>query len=919
VTHATARRSLEYSVFEIVLLLALIAIAGSLRARVRDLETKVGTQQATLDSLLRAQSATIGTAKPGLASTQQPAESSRSAAASPSPEPATAPTKSAGANAAGTNDVPPSASAASVTAGPSLEERLGTRWAVWLGGAALALGGILMVRYSIERGIFGPGTRLTIAALFSIALVAAGEWLRRRDRLDGIGPISAPHIPSMVTAAGTIAGFGTIYAAHALYGFIGPAAAFVLLGAAALATMFAAALHGPALAGLGLAASFVTPMLVSSASPSPWSLVLFIAVVAAAAYWLARARRWLWLAAAAVTGAGTWGILMLPGAREIGTDWSMAIFVHTIVQLGLAAVFMAFEPHAGVRDDEARIDWIGSAALLALTMLACAVLAVTRFEATGWLVFALLAMLILGATAYRVPAVSTAFVMAGLIALAVAAFWPGLKAIPESRHLWPAFADYVRVPEILQSYLTFVALATLVISAGATWRLWNGRKLSEGPSSFTALAAVATPLSALVVTYLRVTQFDTSYAFAGIAVTLAALLYLVADRFDNVPADEKSDLTRFAIAVYAAGCSAAMALAFTFALSRGYLTVAFAVAAATTALFAVIDKIASLRYVVAALGFIVLARLAWDPHIMGNSGAVGRLPILNWLLLGYGAPAAAFLGAGYILKRERDDLASRICDALGVVFTFLLAFFQVRHLLNGGDVLAPTTGHVEQGLMATLSLGLGYAMVRADLTRANIVFRIASLVFGVVAVVQAAVMLGVLENPYFTNDRIAGRAIASSLLLGYLLPGGVAILLARASRGVRPKWFVTVVAILAVVLLFLYVTLETRHIFQGDRIGLLRSTGAAEIWSYSAVWLVLGLAFLAYGLVRGAIEARIASALLIVLATLKVFLFDFAGLTGFWRAFSFMGLGLVLMGIGLVYQKWIFAKSAAPPELDKAE
>ena len=37
---------------------------------------------------------------------------------------------------------------------PSLEEKLGTRWAVWVGGLALALGAVLMVRYSIERGVF---------------------------------------------------------------------------------------------------------------------------------------------------------------------------------------------------------------------------------------------------------------------------------------------------------------------------------------------------------------------------------------------------------------------------------------------------------------------------------------------------------------------------------------------------------------------------------------------------------------------------------------------------------------------------------------------------------------------------------------------------------------------------------------------
>ena len=42
---------------------------------------------------------------------------------------------------------------------PGFEERLGTRWVVWIGGLALALGGFFMVRYSIEAGLVGPGAR----------------------------------------------------------------------------------------------------------------------------------------------------------------------------------------------------------------------------------------------------------------------------------------------------------------------------------------------------------------------------------------------------------------------------------------------------------------------------------------------------------------------------------------------------------------------------------------------------------------------------------------------------------------------------------------------------------------------------------------------------------------------------------------
>jgi len=150
----------------------------------------------------------------------------------------------------------------------SLEERFGTQWVVWAGGIALALGGFFLVRYSIEQGWFGPGPRVLLAGAVALALIAAGEWARRREIHTGVMGLSKADIPSVLTAAGTAIAYADVYAAHALYGFIGPAFAFLLLGVVALGTLAAALLHGPALAGLGLVGAFLTPLIVSSEAPN---------------------------------------------------------------------------------------------------------------------------------------------------------------------------------------------------------------------------------------------------------------------------------------------------------------------------------------------------------------------------------------------------------------------------------------------------------------------------------------------------------------------------------------------------------------------------------------------------------------------------------------------------------------------------
>ena len=82
------------------------------------------------------------------------------------------------------------------------EETIGTRWVVWIGGLTLALGGFFMVRYSIEAGLLGPGVRTILGGAFALALLAAGEWTRRKESISTIEALPIANIPAVLTAAG---------------------------------------------------------------------------------------------------------------------------------------------------------------------------------------------------------------------------------------------------------------------------------------------------------------------------------------------------------------------------------------------------------------------------------------------------------------------------------------------------------------------------------------------------------------------------------------------------------------------------------------------------------------------------------------------------------------------------------------------
>lgn len=107
--------------------------------------------------------------------------------------------------------------------------------------------------------------------------------------------------------------------------------------------------------------------------------------------------------------------------------------------------------------------------------------------------------------------------------------------------------------------------------------------------------------------------------------------------------------------------------------------------------------------------------------------------------------------------------------------------------------------------------------------------------------------------------------------------------------------------------------LEVRFLYQGPIVVAWRFTSQPELWTYSAVLLAIGVAFLALGLWRDWRLARLISAPYILLAVLKVFLIDMNNLGGALRALSFIGLGLALVGIGLAYQKLLARGRSAPP------
>jgi uncharacterized membrane protein len=114
-------------------------------------------------------------------------------------------------------------------------------------------------------------------------------------------------------------------------------------------------------------------------------------------------------------------------------------------------------------------------------------------------------------------------------------------------------------------------------------------------------------------------------------------------------------------------------------------------------------------------------------------------------------------------------------------------------------------------------------------------------------------------------------------------------------------------AAVSVGLALLYLSLQVTRLYQGPVLTEGPMTNA-EQYTYSAVWLGFGVVLLLAGIALSSKPVRLASAAVTLLTIGKVFLVDMADLAGVWRALSFIGLGLVLVGIGFLYQRLLFPR-----------
>ena len=191
-------------------------------------------------------------------------------------------------------------------------------------------------------------------------------------------------------------------------------------------------------------------------------------------------------------------------------------------------------------------------------------------------------------------------------------------------------------PDHVGNFTTAAILYAVLLGGGGFAAL----KRVSRPGRWAGLSAAA-PLLILIVAYWRLQLFELHVAWTLLALALAGAELVAA----LAVAKRRNGETEIeiALAAYAVGVLGGTIVAAAFGLSEAWLTVALALHLPAIGWVETRTRVAALRWVALAIAVAVLVRLVANPYVLDYP--LGATPVFNWLLYGYGVPAAAFIVA----------------------------------------------------------------------------------------------------------------------------------------------------------------------------------------------------------------------------------------------------------------------------------
>ncbi len=178
---------------------------------------------------------------------------------------------------------------------PTFEELLAGKWLTWVGAIAVIIGAGFFFKYTIDAKLLGPTGRVVVGIIVGMSAFAGGAYAMLRNYRF--------LAQGLVGAAVGILYF-SLFAAFQWYGIIPESAAFIgMLCVTTAALAFSTIFDAQATAILGLLGGFLTPTMLSTGTDHQWILFAYVFLLDLGVLGIATFRKWQPLQLTALIGS----------------------------------------------------------------------------------------------------------------------------------------------------------------------------------------------------------------------------------------------------------------------------------------------------------------------------------------------------------------------------------------------------------------------------------------------------------------------------------------------------------------------------------------------------------------------------------------------------------------------------------------
>lgn len=789
----------------------------------------------------------------------------------------------------------PKKKAATKESQQSFEQRYVVSLPVWIGAIALALSGAFLVKYSIEMGFLSPWVRIIIGILFGLVLLVLGYWIHEKPNI-----ANGVRISQALSGAGIADLYVCLFTATSYYNLLPPSLGFLAMAAVTAIAVILSLTQGAPIAMIGMIGGFLTPALIHTDTPNAQVLFIYLYFVLAGLFTVIRLKNWWFISIPVVVGTFGWVIFWLATLSSPNDSLWLGLFLIAV------SATIVFHSKQAMETQQSQFPFFPALNYLSLggaIVLMSAVAARAQFGGMEWGLFWLLAAGGIVLSYYNQKLYS--FIP-----------WVSLGVTVLMIIVWQE-----KDPNMLASVLLAFALLYALCSYGLMWRSnipfpWS--MLSAGSSFIFYLLAYGkfhTWFGGKPIFFQDPTM-DTHF-WGGLAFVLCGLSILVLMQVLN-KFNDTEDLKQRLLTVFTLTATAFLFIGCAIELDTKFLTIALSAEILAISWINGYVQIKALRPI--AGGLAVVFGILLFPDVFRQILALSRgfegwsakmnlqndIPTLQWSLSHLALPAFLFGCSSVLFCRQKEDYLVRAFEMTSVVLITIMTYYVSRHGFHMGENLlkAPST-FIERGVLTNIYFLYGLATLWLGKRFDHDGLFVSGVCLMGLALIRILFFDLLIDNPLWSSQNVGSFPLFNGLLLPYGLP---ILWLLLANKEFIPdsqKEYAHYINIFLLFLLFVFVSLNVRQIFHGSYLDK-DITSNGEIYTYSVAWLLTGLILLFFGTLKQNKTLRMASLAFMMLTISKVFLYDASELTGLLRVFSFLGLGISLLGLSWFYARFVF-------------